>query len=507
MFKALLFLLLTTSYAMAGGDRVGNGGDVVVCGNKVELLDVYEARVSNHVIYKPVGKDYKQMFQDIIQKHLSNIQPVRSARYLNHQSTFESEAQFLPGIELNDVDDAGMVAIPKGCKLKQIVIQLSDDERPAGKPRYTVSLDLWKRLDEFNKAALVLHEIFYREAIEHESSNSMVVRAMVGEVLSTKLNLDIYLALDADFSNTIEFKMHTWNILEKKRPNIQLGKNEFQEDIISFKGHFSSDTSSLDIYQIIIRLDDGKTLEAGDYIKFVRANTKTDFFGSQIVIADRDLDFENGQFKGTKDFNLKVTFISSHLEANFEHVNKLFWLFYSEEGSNVFNGEFSLTYKNKNWNFSGPISSINLSPLGDVLSFSQSINPVAIKVAGGVLNCHSYSSFFSNDVFSLGGCEPESSISLNIRGISLIGELANTTDIYISKDEKEILIQEPLTILLSNRTLIGLDYNTSADVYLETGKYTITTYKRAQGFPYTIQGEKADYDINFDGRVAVDPHR
>ena len=323
MFKALLFLLLTTSYAMAGGDRVGNGGDVVVCGNKVELLDVYEARVSNHVIYKPVGKDYKQMFQDIIQKHLSNIQPVRSARYLNHQSTFESEAQFLPGIELNDVDDAGMVAIPKGCKLKQIVIQLSDDERPAGKPRYTVSLDLWKRLDEFNKAALVLHEIFYREAIEHESSNSMVVRAMVGEVLSTKLNLDIYLALDADFSNTIEFKMHTWNILEKKRPNIQLGKNEFQEDIISFKGHFSSDTSSLDIYQIIIRLDDGKTLEAGDYIKFVRANTKTDFFGSQIVIADRDLDFENGQFKGTKDFNLKVTFISSHLEANFEHVNKL----------------------------------------------------------------------------------------------------------------------------------------------------------------------------------------
>jgi hypothetical protein len=206
---------------MAGGDRVGNGGDVVVCGNKVELLDVYEARVSNHVIYKPVGKDYKQMFQDIIQKHLSNIQPVRSARYLNHQGTFESEAQFLPGIELNDVDDAGMVAIPKGCKLKQIVIQLSDDERPAGKPRYTVSLDLWKRLDEFNKAALVLHEIFYREAIEHESSNSMVVRAMVGEVLSTKLNLEIYLALDADFSNTIEFKMHTWNILEKKRPNIQ----------------------------------------------------------------------------------------------------------------------------------------------------------------------------------------------------------------------------------------------------------------------------------------------
>jgi hypothetical protein len=204
---------------------------------------------------------------------------------------------------------------------------------------------------------------------------------------------------------------------------------------------------------------------------------------------------------------MKVTFISSHLEANFEHVNKLFWFFYSEEGSNVFNGEFSLTYKNKNWNFSGPISSINLSPLGDVLSFSQSINPVAIKVARGVLNCHSYSSFFSKDVFSLGGCEPEGLINLNIRGIILIGELANTTDIYISKDEKEILIQEPLTILLSNRTLIGLDYDTSTDVYLEAGKYTITNYERSQGFPYSIQGEKADYLINYDGRVIMRAHR
>jgi hypothetical protein len=196
MFKQLLalVLLVTSVSAYAGGDRVGNGGDVVVCGNQVELLDIFEARLNGHTFYHPPGSDYKEMLKNVLERNLKEIQPKRYKRYSNYLETFESEAVFYPGIQLNDIDDAGMVTLPTGCKLEQIIIQLSDNERPPGKKRYSVSLDLWNRLDEFNKMALTFHEIIYREAIEYASSNSMVVRLMVAELLDEnwKISLNPY---------------------------------------------------------------------------------------------------------------------------------------------------------------------------------------------------------------------------------------------------------------------------------------------------------------------------
>lgn len=486
---------------MAGGDRVGNGGDVIVCGNKVELLDVYEAKMSNHTLYRPVGKDYKQMFQDIIQKHLSTLQPKRSARYLTNLNTFESEAQFLPGIELNDVDDGGMVAIPKKCKLKQIVIQLSDDERPAGKPRYTVSLDLWKKLDDFNKAALALHEIFYREAIEHQSSNSMVVRAMIGEVLSTTINLEIYLALDASFSEKIEFKNRTINVYNKSKTTVSLKKNEHQEVVLTLYGNLFFESEFQSVPKVIIRLSDGKVLEAGDYIRFIRANEKTDFnYGT--ITTDRDTDYENFTFKGLKDSTVKYMSPTGTYKLNFSHVNNFHWLILGSEKTNVFHGDFSLDFNS--WTLSGNPIIVTFSTKGELISFSQ-MNFVPIPIRRNIFNCRGYSALAS-DAYRLRDCNQDSSFSIKIGTNYLPVMLASLSDILISKSTGDVLLQDYISFVLNDKKFLGLDYVTSKEVYLEPGSYSVVNTGGTYAFPYRILGVNTDYDIDNDGKVVVHPH-
>ncbi len=200
--KILLLTLLAFSAQAfaAGGDRVGNGGDVVVCGDRVELLDLYEARVKGHKPLTLESDTHEEMLKEVIERRIQQLQPLRAKRFRDYGEEFFKESIILPGIELSDVDDAGLAVIPRGCKLEQIVIQLSDADIPPGGHRYTISQDLWEKLDEFNKMALMLHEVIYREAIYWESrrmgtARSMIVRALVGEILRNEIDEGLFLRL------------------------------------------------------------------------------------------------------------------------------------------------------------------------------------------------------------------------------------------------------------------------------------------------------------------------
>ncbi len=192
----LLSLLAFSAQTFAGGgDRVGNGGDVVVCGDRVELLDLYEARVKGHKPLKLESDTHEEMLNEVIERRIHRLQPLRAKRFRDYGEEFFKESIILPGIELSDVDDAGLAVIPRGCKLEQIVIQLSDADIPPGGHRYTISQDLWDQLDEFNKMALMLHEVIYREAILNRTGRSMIVRALVGQILRTEMDEALFLEL------------------------------------------------------------------------------------------------------------------------------------------------------------------------------------------------------------------------------------------------------------------------------------------------------------------------
>lgn len=171
---AILFFLPSTSVlSMALGDSKGNGGDVIVCQKgkaPVEVLDVFEARVMRGFQLELGGPGVSlEEKLNILINRLEAYSPGRASRYREWGDSFLSEAQFFRGMNFGDVEDSDHILIPSNCKLKQIIIQQKVDF-PEDR-RYMVNEDLWDQLDNDNKAALVLHELIYRELQSETSVN------------------------------------------------------------------------------------------------------------------------------------------------------------------------------------------------------------------------------------------------------------------------------------------------------------------------------------------------
>jgi hypothetical protein len=212
--KNSILLIVFMSWAMSSqlafaGNSVGNGGNVVVCKDaaarvtSIELLDYYEGKVLRGITPETGAPalDYHQKI-DYVLDRFAEVAPHRAARYRDQARSFESEALFLAGAQLVPVPDSQHSFVPDGCEVDQAAIQKTP-EFPEDK-RYTVNQDLWSQLPAEGKAGLVLHEVIYREAIEHNQDDSVKARYFNSYVAAGKLNSYSPLQL-VDFYQTIEF--------------------------------------------------------------------------------------------------------------------------------------------------------------------------------------------------------------------------------------------------------------------------------------------------------------
>jgi len=178
-----------------GGNQVGNGGNVVQCPGRSDVtLDVYE--VTKFWKFEPVfaqGETYIDVAISMLER-LRTYDSIRQIRLKSYLESFESEAAFLENIDLPEVPDQGAIFLEKNCHLVQAIVQT--DPKNFGK-RYMINLDLWKTLGKENQVALALHEVLYREAIEHGVvENSLGVRRFNGLLIADRiktLSRDYYL--------------------------------------------------------------------------------------------------------------------------------------------------------------------------------------------------------------------------------------------------------------------------------------------------------------------------
>jgi hypothetical protein len=159
--KLLVLLLISFSIpALAGQD--GNGGDVIDCGpdKPVRLLDYVEAE------QKGMGIDLGPQslsVEEKIEYALSRIEAIDLSLHrvlLGLSNRFNMEARFLNGVVLRDVPDSLHLAVPKGCEIKQVAIQVQP--RFKEDKWYTVQKELWDRMSNRDKAGLIIHETLLR---------------------------------------------------------------------------------------------------------------------------------------------------------------------------------------------------------------------------------------------------------------------------------------------------------------------------------------------------------
>jgi hypothetical protein len=162
----LLVTLITTSFASWANHEVGNGGDAVKVGSSYYSLDLFESGVQEKPYFRPgVTVDPyvlsainaaldPSLFPNVeLSRKLSELHvddPIFTDILIQAMKIYTWRIVNGPLKDVNDSDDM-VVNPPSG--LVQAAIRRFET--------ITISGDIWYAMDNENRSALVLHEIFY----------------------------------------------------------------------------------------------------------------------------------------------------------------------------------------------------------------------------------------------------------------------------------------------------------------------------------------------------------
>lgn len=189
--KFLAFLMALSCFVSVtqAYDKVRNGGIVVQCGDKLEPLDTFEAKILNpyYQLHKPIAGDVWSMMEKMLLR-LRPVDPVRVDTFVRYIQEFQWDYRLLPEDQVGPTNDLGSYpSIPAGCKTVQGVAQLLDASKDD--TRYLISRDVWSRLSTIHKATLMMHEFVYRDIfmLKRKVRNSMQVRQCTAFLVSEKI--------------------------------------------------------------------------------------------------------------------------------------------------------------------------------------------------------------------------------------------------------------------------------------------------------------------------------
>nr|BFD60125.1 hypothetical protein CKG001_22320 [Bdellovibrio sp. CKG001] len=198
-FTALLIVFLTYPLPTYAGDEICNGGDVIVCPRQTpRLLDLHE----RDVLYSYGEHPQEALWSAFKPLHIKDtveelIEPLKTtapelhaclSSYIDNDSFWE-QIRHLPGHEMHNVQDEVSYVVPVGCEKKQVALQLRTPLHKA--PRYLINDDIWIRMNSFQQAGLIVHEILLFNALQSPGwrGNTPAVRQATAFVLSEQPSL------------------------------------------------------------------------------------------------------------------------------------------------------------------------------------------------------------------------------------------------------------------------------------------------------------------------------
>ena len=198
----------------------GGGGRVVVCKDKVQVLDLYEAqKVLNLTLIENKGTTQKQWsaftkrYANSLQENIddgidySKVKTISDLEQLigtaghrvvekatpkgetlralfDFEAEFTARASYVEDLKLRKIDDSHETfEVPQNCSIEQIINYRPDDT-------ILIQKHLWEKLDEQNRAALMAHEYVYREYRVMGATTSVQTRKIIGQLFSNETNTE-----------------------------------------------------------------------------------------------------------------------------------------------------------------------------------------------------------------------------------------------------------------------------------------------------------------------------
>lgn len=196
----LLSGLLISANAFPRSGGAGNGGDAIVCPDRVILLDSYEAQkmrltidLNNPNVQTPTWRS----MVNVAVKRLEKFDQVTASLLYDYAMELVNDFekfQMYPGSRgqhvyigkdiIAEINDSEHVSTPEGCEEhpRQLVSQRVPRFRKEF--RYEFSQSLWEKMSLQEQSMTILHEAWYRIMLENGADNSRATRYINGLVAS-----------------------------------------------------------------------------------------------------------------------------------------------------------------------------------------------------------------------------------------------------------------------------------------------------------------------------------
>lgn len=176
MKTIFLTAVLLTSISAWAGDKVGNGGDVIVCPHqRTILLDIHQGRedwgfqeiqregIRPGIIFETIKK-FQLTDSVVSQKFLTRALEIENEiSKLEEDELYKSNLVKLTKNELVNISDEGVAELPPGCEIVQAATQIQSPF--PGEVKFTFQKNTWQSLDADVQASLILHEVIYEHMI------------------------------------------------------------------------------------------------------------------------------------------------------------------------------------------------------------------------------------------------------------------------------------------------------------------------------------------------------
>lgn len=192
MFSAIVLASTAVMALPVRGPSTGGGGFVVACPAtvlgpaKTELLDLYEAKANLPFVLATasgnISNDYFASVQRVYGlQGYPQLAEERKTQILENLNKFFLSTKFVEPSQLPTSDDLGVKPwIPSTCAIQQVAF--FDD---ASETIY-MRRDLFDQLDSLNQAALVQHELWYRDLRTLKDSTSQLARLAVAHTAALR---------------------------------------------------------------------------------------------------------------------------------------------------------------------------------------------------------------------------------------------------------------------------------------------------------------------------------
>lgn len=168
---------------------VRNGGYVAECQNSPLLaLEIMEGQIQGEQFRYSPRRYYQEKADDMINR-IAIADQDRAKKYRTWLSTWRDDIEWQPGLDTQQPNDQGAMKLPlKLCRLRVAIVQTHRSKSEFLK--YWINPFVWHNLDENQKAALVVHELLYRDLIENSADDT---------------------SLNSNFIRQVNLRVHTLN--------------------------------------------------------------------------------------------------------------------------------------------------------------------------------------------------------------------------------------------------------------------------------------------------------